>query len=260
MLGLLAPLLCAPGQLTSEATVYPLLEVWDCRDSASNAACGPAVPQRTDGLEVGGLWQNRFEGSHLYTFRYFNNFASPQTTNTTLPSGTVGNNSLEGALRGATLDILLVPSEDDTFVGVDTAGRTYIGGLAGDLISLLAADGGFTWRAIIVNPPGAEYADWDAWAQDWVLRVGTPRAGSTPHPGAAHTASCPPTRGLPSCTDLVAVIFVSNPRRVELGLGFPNDFFDVSSTLVSSVTETRESKDFTERTSPASRSASTGEA
>ena len=136
MFSIVAPLLCGVIHYPSTSTLFPLVEVWDCRDLPSYAACGPAAPQRTDGLSLGGVWQQRF-------LQATSNFSTVA-------------NELTASLRGAVLDIVLVPSEDDAFIAVSLAGETYIGGLVGEVIGLLAGDGGFTWRAIVVNPPGVD--------------------------------------------------------------------------------------------------------
>ena len=64
-------------------------------------------------------------------------------------------NELTASLRGAVLDIVLVPSEDDAFIAVSLAGETYIGGLVGEVIGLLAGDGGFgsqgSFRAVVLD-------------------------------------------------------------------------------------------------------------
>ena len=108
---------------------------------------------------------------------------------------------LSNALRGAVIDIVLVPDEDETL----WSGNSF-GGLVGDVLNDLAGRGGFTWNAIVVRPPhtGDAYGgSWNAWMQDWVNRA-----------------------------DLIAAWMYDSGARREKGIAFPYSFYELSPVLV----------------------------
>ena len=123
----------------TETTVSPLRRLIDCRGAASSAAaCGPAVPNRTN-------WPNKYCGLD----RIQN----------------------ETRLAGFVLDIVVIPDEDETLILFDKDGNTYLGGIVGEILNQIATEGRFEFNAIMVDPPGDEYVDWTTYALDWVNRA-----------------------------------------------------------------------------------------
>ena len=175
-----------PYAQITETTVSPLRKVIDCRGGGSGAlACGTAVPNRT-------------------AFKDFCGLASIQN---------------KSRLSGIVLDIVLIPSEDETLFLLDAAGKTYLGGIVGEVLTQIAMEGFFEFNAIVVDPPKFdefhdgevhegdgdedEYHDWTAWALDWTNRA-----------------------------DLVAAWFHDNRDRRAKGLTYPFNFYQLSPMLV----------------------------
>lgn len=169
-----------PYAQITETTVSPLRKIIDCRGGGSGGgalACGTAVPNRT-------------------TFKDFCGLAN--TKNKTRLSGIV-------------LDIVLIPSEDETLFLSDAAGNTYLGGIVGEVLTQIAMEGEFEFNAIVVDPPAFDegevdednYPDWTAWALDWTNRA-----------------------------DLVAAWFHDNRERRAKGLTYPFNFYQLSPMLV----------------------------
>ena len=155
----------------TETTVNPLRKLIDCRGAASSsAACGPAVPNRTG-------WPNNYCGLD----RIQN----------------------ETRLAGFVLDIVVIPDEDETLILIDEAGNTYLGGIVGEILNQIATEGRFAFNAIMVDPPGDEYADWTTYALDWANRA-----------------------------DLLAVWFYDNRDRRSKGLAYPYNFYQLSPMVV----------------------------
>ena len=144
-----------PYAQITETTASPLRKIIDCRGAGSGAAaCGPAVPIRTTWTNFCGLEaiQNKTR------------------------------------LAGIVLDVVLIPSEDETLFLLDAAGKTYLGGIVGEVLTQIATEGMFEFNAIVVDPPTFdeyhdgkiheddgdedEYHDWTAWAMDWTNRAG----------------------------------------------------------------------------------------
>ena len=119
-----------------------------CEDGRhSDAACGGAIQKRTQ----------------------FNNDLCQRVA--TLEAG---NTTLSKALQGAVLDILLVPSEDETLWIEPGEGEPYWGGIVGEALAFVASEGDFEWNALVVGPPheGDAYGgSWDLWMLDWTNRV-----------------------------------------------------------------------------------------
>jgi hypothetical protein len=160
---------------TSDGLIPPLAHVTWCLGAASTSeGCGQAIAGRTE-------WNND----------WCNRTARLRT----------GELSLSNALRGAVLDIILVPAEDETL----WLGSSF-GGLVGDVLNELARNGGFTWNAFVVRPPqtGDAYGgSWNNWMVDWVNRA-----------------------------DLVAAWMYDNAARRENGISFPHSFYELSPVLV----------------------------
>lgn len=160
---------------TTEGLIPPLARVTWCLGLASpSEGCGQATAGRT---EWNNDWCNR-------TARLRN-----------------GELSLSESLRGAVLDIVLVPDEDETL----WTGSSF-GGLVGDVLNELAGKGGFSWNAIVVRPPqtGDVYGgSWNAWMEDWVNRA-----------------------------DLVAAWMYDSAARRENGIAFPYSFYELSPVLI----------------------------
>ena len=84
-----------PYARITETTVSPLRKIIDCRGGGSGSlACGAAVPNRTN-------------------FKDFCDLANIQN---------------KTRLSGIVLDIVLIPSEDETLFLLDAASKTYLGG------------------------------------------------------------------------------------------------------------------------------------
>ena len=170
-----------PYAQITETTVSPLRKIIDCRGGGSGAlACGTAVPNRT-------------------TFKNFCDLSKIQN---------------KSRLSGVVLDIVLIPSEDETLFLLDAAGKTYLGGIVGEVLTQIAMEGTFEFNAIVVDPPTFneyhegevdedEYHDWTAWALDWTNRA-----------------------------DLVAAWFHDNRDRRAKGLTYPFNFYQLSPMLV----------------------------
>ena len=109
---------------------------------------------------------------------------------------------ISNSLNNTILDIVIDPQEDEALWIVEN-GIGRFGGLVGDAINALALKGGFRWNAIVVNSPGREYSNWDAWALDWANRA-----------------------------DLIAVWFVESHHRKAFGLEFPHSFYDLTPHLL----------------------------
>jgi len=155
----------------TETTVRPLRRLFDCRGAASSsAACGPAVPNRTN-------WPNKYCGLD----RIQN----------------------ETRLAGFVLDIVVIPDEDETLILFDNDGNTYLGGIVGEILTQIASEGRFEFNAIMVDPPGPEYADWTTFALDWVNRA-----------------------------DLLAAWYYDNRVRRGSGLAYPYNFYALSPMAV----------------------------
>ncbi len=171
-------LLCA-ARCTSASLRAPLASVTWCNvdGRASDAACGPAVKDRSS-------WNN--------------NLCTIRTAKKDTP--------LIKSLKGATLDIVLIPDEDETLWIEDSVDGNYFGGIVGDAVNEMATLGEFTWNAIVVNPPkaGDTYdGDWDKWAADWTNRA-----------------------------DIVAAWFFETSARRDQGLFFPSSYYDLSPALL----------------------------
>ena len=180
---------------THAAMRPPLNEVYWCNTPAFTAdmSCGPAVPNRTrwntdlcaalEELQRGGTGE---PVTHL--------------------------------LVNKTVDVVVMPAEDETLWVANGTDGSYFEGLVGDAVNELAELGGFRWNAIVVNPPvkGDEYdGDWTAWALDWTNRA-----------------------------DLIAVWFYDTPGRRTAGLYFPSSYYDLSPVLLVKATNDEESFDF----------------
>ena len=84
-----------PYARITETTVSPLRKIIDCRGGGSGSlACGAAVPNRTN-------------------FKDFCDLANIQN---------------KTRLSGIVLDIVLIPSEDETLFLLDASSKTYLGG------------------------------------------------------------------------------------------------------------------------------------
>ena len=130
--GLLALLAAAQSSepTINENTVPPLRTIYDCTSSTSSGDdCGPAIRNRT-------------------TFQDWCALSSALQS-----ASATGGADLISSLAGLTIDIIMVPDEDETLFLKDSAGRTYIGGLVGEVITELATLGGFEFNAIITIPP-----------------------------------------------------------------------------------------------------------
>lgn len=173
-------LLLAPGSASAyqyfgpEYTRAPLNEVHICDDdpnTQSHEACGPAVPNRA--VFTTDLCKLQLD----------------------VDSGRV---DLMDALRGQTVDIILVPEEDAaTLTGTRSEPRgdlTFAGSsIVGDVLQRTAERGGFRFNAIVVKPPGAAYdGSWTRWMADWTNRA-----------------------------DLVAAWMYETSKRLETGIDFP---------------------------------------
>ena len=160
---------------TSDGLMPPLASVTWCLGAASSAEdCGPAIQGRTD-------WNNDWCGREAR-----------------LRSGEL---ELSDALRGAVIDIVLVPDEDETL----WSGNSF-GGLVGDVLNDLASRGGFTWNAIVVRPPHSSDVyggSWNLWMRDWVNRA-----------------------------DLIAAWMYDSGDRRDQGISFPYSFYELSPVLV----------------------------
>lgn len=123
-----------------------------------------------------------------------------------LESVVSGNVTLRQALQGAVLDIALMPKEDETLLHQNADGAYYFSGIVGEVLSVLATEGGFEYNAFVVEPPGPNdiYGGvWDKWMFDWSNRV-----------------------------DFIAAWMFDNPTRREAGLKFPMSFYDLSPVLL----------------------------
>lgn len=89
----------------------------------------------------------------------------------------------------------------------------------GEALDELATAAGFSWNAIVVNPPhpaDSYGGSWDRWGVDWLNRV-----------------------------DMVAVWFFPNPYRRRLGFSYPEPFYDLQPVLVTrSYTRNARPEDF----------------
>lgn len=159
-----------------------------CEDGRrSDASCGPATVHRT---------------------RFNNDLCARRA------SVVAGNITLRQALRGAVLDIVLMPKEDETLWLRNSRGEYYFSGIVGDALTYAATAGGFEWNAIVVEPPSSAdvYAgSWDAWLSDWINRG-----------------------------DLVAVWFYDTTIRREIGASFPHSFYNLSPVLLVEERDTTE--------------------
>ena len=172
--------------------VPPIRSIVMCEDGRlSHEACGAASASRT---QFNNNWCERLE------------------------SVVSGNVTLRRALEGAVLDILLMPKEDETLWQQDADGAYYFGGLVGEVLSVLATEGGFEYNALIVEPPSSDDAysgNWNEWMLDWSNRV-----------------------------DFIAAWMFDNTARREAGVKFPMSFYDLSPVLLAVETTVSPQIDF----------------
>ena len=107
------------------------------------------------------------------------------------------------ALRGRTIDVIIVPEEDAApLVGSRTVARgdlTFRGhSMVGDVLDMIAIKGNFSFNAIVVKPPVAGDAYDGNWLPvQWTKASGTPcqniRYSSSAHPNGCPEACADPT-------------------------------------------------------------------
>lgn len=165
------------------ALAGPFASVRWCLDQSASQPCGPARVNRTEFNTDMCSLRARVDSGDLY---------------------------LLDALRGTSLDVLLIPEEDeviwnDPYNGEGSAPADF-GGLVGDFLKDVALRGGFQWNVIVTRPParGDIYGgNWDAWALDWVNRV-----------------------------DLIGGWFFDRPERRAAGLSYPFNFYALDPVVI----------------------------
>ena len=102
-----------------------------------------------------------------------------------------GQRDMRRALEGLTLDILMLPTEDEILLGEPRNGDpVYYYGFVGDILNLVAETGGFEYNAIITRAPHAGDAydgNWDDYLVDCI------RHGLDPCPNSVQTLCCADT-------------------------------------------------------------------
>ena len=168
---------------TGQEFEAPLRQVTCCLDSdrfAPDSACGAAVAQRTQ----------------------FNNDWCARSA-----AVQAGNLTTAEALKGAVLDIILVPAEDETLYAQPLDGEpAYYYGLVGDALREIALLGEFEWNAIVVRPPNKDdvyNGSWDKWMMDWTQRG-----------------------------DMIAAWMYDVEWRRDMGIDFPHSFYELSPVLL----------------------------
>ena len=173
----------------------PLAKVYYCLDAPNAAAgCGPAVVNRTWPIDCVHARARIVCKDRL---RPASHHAAPRPPRTDCSLRARWQAALEAGdtespsrlLENETLDVVLMPAEDETLFLSDEAGRTYLGGLVGEILTAVAIRGGFQINAIVVPPAGDEYASYTEFAEDWVNRADLRtslllhrrRRGSAPH-------------------------------------------------------------------------------
>ena len=168
---------------TGQEFEAPLRQVTCCLDSdrfAPDSACGAAVAQRTQ----------------------FNNDWCARSA-----AVQAGNLTTAEALKGAVLDIILVPAEDETLYAQPLDGEpAYYYGLVGDALREIALLGEFEWNAIVVRPTNKDdvyNGSWDKWMMDWTQRG-----------------------------DMIAAWMYDVDWRRDMGIDFPHSFYELSPVLL----------------------------
>ena len=174
----------------------PLAKVYYCLDAPNAAAsCGPAVVNRTWPIDCAHANARIVCKDRL---RPASHHAAPRPPRTDCSLRARWQAALEAGdtespsrlLENETLDVVLMPAEDETLFLSDETGRTYLGGLVGEILTAVAIRGGFQINAIVVPPAGDEYASYTEFAEDWVNRADLRtsllllhrrRRGSAPH-------------------------------------------------------------------------------
>mmetsp|Transcript_29211 Transcript_29211/g.85381 ORF Transcript_29211/g.85381 Transcript_29211/m.85381 type:complete len:676 (+) Transcript_29211:74-2101(+) len=183
--GCKSSLVCPSAKVLAEQNFLPpMVDVFCCMDEAvhrTDSDCGPATRNRTV-----------FAENKICTRRH---------------EVLAGNRSMARALEGLVLDIALLPTEDETPYGEPANGdQAFYHGLVGDVINLIAREGGFTWRAVVIKPPkpGDAYdGSRDEFLVDWTNRV-----------------------------DLIAACMFMTPSRLQKGVAWPYPFYDLSPVLL----------------------------
>ena len=141
MLALLTALLSSERAYETivDTVASPLNRLYDCTAAPrGDEPCGPAVANRTD-------WPLDYCALSRRSSR---------------------------TLENQTLDVILMPDEDETLFLVDDDGNTYLGGIVGEVLNAIALEGGFTINAIVIKSCCGDgvYESWTDMAIDWTNR------------------------------------------------------------------------------------------